>query len=128
MGAGAWSVEHARRAAMKISQPTLAGPCPGVDSRVTVTDTFRRTGRLARDRSRPAVQAGDPESTRPEVCGSANRLVGADKVGEIEEQKGLTSVPKACDRVVVCRAVHLSVQRVNCWIAFQKASQINRAV
>lgn len=69
-----------------------------------------------------------PRSTRPEVCGSANRLVGADKVGEIEEQKGLTSVPKACDRVVVCRAVHLSVQRVNCWIAFQKASQINPAV
>lgn len=33
-------MEHARRAAMKISQPTLAGPCPGVDSRVTVTDTF----------------------------------------------------------------------------------------
>lgn len=49
-------------------------------------------------------------------------------MGEIEEQKGLTSVPKTCDRVVVCRAVHLSVQRVNCWIAFQKASQINPAV
>jgi hypothetical protein len=81
---GAWSVEHARRAAMKISQAyrlglvlewTAASPSPTLFGEQADS---RRIGR--NQRCRPGAQK---HKTRRH--GNANRLVGADKVGETEE-------------------------------------------
>lgn len=50
----------------------------------------------------PSIKDHETGNTR-----QPNRLVGADKVGEMEEQKGLTSVPKAR---VACRMCLSTVQ------------------
>ena len=73
------------------ASPTLFGEREHVDST-----------RLAQDRLQPAVQAGNPEAQARRSTATLIGWFGADKVGEMEEQKGLTSVTKARVLLVGC--------------------------
>ena len=113
-------MEHARRAAMKISQAALAGPCPGVDSRVTVTDTFRQTGRLAQNRSQPAVQAGDPEAQDQR---STATLIGWSGRIRWKKQRNKKVLPPFPRRAFRWWCVCPPAQRVNAGLLFKKPAK-----